>query len=88
MSESKSPTLQVDEKTKVRLPLLILLALLGTVATAAGAWSMHSSKIGTLQDSAAQHEKRILKIEEQVQDIAVIKNDVQWIRRELERRRD
>ena len=87
-------TVSVSESTKIRLPLLLLFSLLAVTATATGAWysqrsdtAEHARKIHEHEQVIQKNSARLDKLEDAQAEIAVIKNDVQWIRRELERRK-
>ena len=84
--DETQPPFSIGDQTKVRMPLLMLLGLLGVVASATIAWSTLRA---TGEDHTAQlvaHDARITKLEANQADIAVMRNDVMWIRKTLEAR--
>lgn len=82
----------ISEKSRVVMPLVAILAALSLTATAAATWS---GLRGEVRDTAADVQRtredlrlvgdRVKKLEDAQSDIAVLKNDVVWIRRYLER---
>jgi hypothetical protein len=83
-SDRTSPPITLADQTKIRLPLVMLLSLLALVATAAVVWSGDHNAVADHASQLATHDSRIRKLEEEQTDIAVMKNDVRWIRSTLE----
>ena len=81
------PTLSLNERTAVRLPLIVLLSILAATATAVIAWARLGDVDSVNARAIEVHERRINKLEEGQADLAVIRNDVQWIRRSLEQQK-
>ena len=77
-------TLSLGERTAVRLPLLMLIGLLASIAGATLAWATLRGDVGDHTKTLTTHEERIKRLEESQADLAVIRNDVQWIRRTIE----
>lgn len=82
----------VSEQTRVRLPLLMLLSIVVTTALATVAWSAIKSDIAVISRATddqelrmKDHELRLKELEKAQADIAVIKNDVRWLRIRAER---
>ncbi|HSV73445.1 MAG TPA: hypothetical protein VLH79_06775 [Chthonomonadales bacterium] len=82
------PPITVGEQTKVRLPLAMLLALLGFVAAGAVVISTDRASVADHTTQLADQAARLRKLEDAQGDIRVMKNDVEWIRKTLEQRRD
>lgn len=83
-TDRTSAPFNLGDQTKVRLPLVMLLTLLAFVASAAVVWSGDHSALADHATTLSTHDQRIRKLEENQADIAVMRNDVLWIRRTLE----
>jgi len=75
----KNTPFEIERSSKLVAPLSLILTFTAAVAIAYAAWD--SQKV-----TVANHEDRIKKLEQSQVDIAVIKNNVDWIRRSLEGR--
>ncbi len=93
MSEQSTETAApfLDKTSRVRTTLGTLLALVAITASgvAAWAWAMadiraHDTRIKTHDAQLGSVDSRVRTLEAAQTDIAVMKNDVQWIRRALE----
>lgn len=92
MSQENNTTFNIGEQTRIRLPLVMLLGLISVVAAGAvifaslrGADSSAVEQLAGHSRLLAEHNDRLRKLEEGQAAIAVIQNDVGWIRRELEK---
>lgn len=83
---SSNSTVNVSEQMKVRMPLLVLLSIIGATAAATVAWSAIKTDLAEAARSSSDHETRIKELERAQADIAVIKNDVRWLRLRAEGR--
>lgn len=79
-----NPPIHIREKTVVSVPLFILIAGIGPIFMSAVVWTSLRGDVSTNTDKVSNHEERIKKLEESQRDLAVIKNDVMWIRQSLE----
>jgi len=91
VNDTRSPL--IDSASRWRISLGALVALVITAAAGAAAWTWVRADVAATKSDVATHETAIkavdarLRVLEAAQtDIAVMRNDVQWIRRELERR--
>lgn len=80
MSSESSPAISLSERTRVRMPLLMMLAVVGAVA---GAAVTVSSDRGRLDEI----DRRLRTAEEVLRELRDVKRDVEWIRRILEQDR-
>lgn len=80
MSGESTPPVSLSERTRVRMPLLMLIAVIGSVA---GAAVSISSDRGRLDDM----DRRLRVIEDAVREFRDVRRDVEWIRRILEQER-
>jgi hypothetical protein len=67
--------------------MLMLLSLLGAVIVSTFAVAMHRSDVQANTRALIDHTTRIERLEASQADIAVIRNDVKWIRQILEDKR-
>ena len=92
-SSDTSPPISISDRTVVRLPLLVLVSLLGF----AGSIALGYGNLKTDIESSAQERahlaqrqeeqaERIKALERTIADVPLIKNDVQWIRETMENR--
>lgn len=72
-----SRPLAISENKRVTLPFIMLCGLLAITASAAIAYNRIETK-------TEDHEERLKRVETKTEDIAVMKNDLQWIRRAME----
>ena len=77
----------VTPESRVRLPLALLFALVASAASAAFAVAMHRGEVADHSRTLANHELRLERVEASQADLAVIRNDVRWIREQLQRNR-
>lgn len=78
----------LSEQTRVRLPLVLLLALLGVVASAAIVWNGDHRTVADQAMVLVAHDQRLRRLEESQTSIAVMQRDVDWIRKAIERDRN
>jgi len=86
MSSDTTPPISLGEQTKVRMPLLMLVGLLAAVASATVAITTIRAGTESHTLQLAVHDERLNKLEAAQADLALVKNDVNWIRRTLEQR--
>lgn len=91
-TETSMPFFAPDRK--VRTTFAVIISLVAVTATAALVWQGVVSTQGDHTRQLAGHDAtlsgldfRVRKLEDGAADIAVIKNNVEWIRRELEKQR-
>ena len=84
--DENSLPFNLSDTTKVRLPLVMLLGLVGFVASATLAWSSLRSIADGNSNRLTAHDIRLDRLEANQADIAVMRNDVLWIRKTLEQR--
>jgi len=87
MSNETTPSISLSERTKVRLPLVMLVAIVGAVAAAAIDRSNILTSVEAQRAKIAEQDERLRRLEVAQAEIAVMRNDVLWIRRALERER-
>jgi hypothetical protein len=81
MSAETTPPIRLSDQTKIRLPLAMLIALVGIAATAAVVWSGDHKAVQEIP----MIELRVRKLEDGAAAIAVMQRDIEWIRKRLER---
>ena len=86
MNTPDAPHVNISELTKVRLPLVMLLTLLGVVAAAAALWREDRGMLFQHSKTLSVQESRIRVLEEAQIKIGILENNVEWIRAHLERR--
>lgn len=79
-----SPPIELSEQQRVRIPLAMLIALLGTCAAGAFAWASITNAVTVMQRELAAHDERIKKLEDNQQEIAAVRTNVDWIKRTME----
>ncbi len=77
MSKETTPPISISENTRVRLPLLMLLAIVGSAAGGAVI-------ANTGREKLAEHDRRIMRMEEALADMRDVKRDVEWLRKIFE----
>ncbi len=87
MSNETTPSISLSERTKVRLPLVMLVAIVGAVAAAAIDRSNILTSVEAQRAKLVEQDERLRRLELAQAEIAVMRNDVLWIRRALERER-
>ena len=85
-SDDSSPPFKVTERTPVTMPVVLLIVLAGAVISSTLAWADLRATDKTHSESISSQEVRIRRLEEGQADIAVIRNNVDWIRRSIESR--
>lgn len=85
MSSNIQPTIAISERTAVRLPLALLLAGVAAVASATFAYAIQRTAVDENTRAIINHAARIERLEQSQADLAVIRNDVRWIREQLAR---
>jgi hypothetical protein len=83
MSNETTPPIRLSDQTKIRLPLAMLIGLIGIAATAAVIWSGDHRIVQELPAQVGAIETRVRKLEDSQTEIAVMKNDVRWIRQAI-----
>jgi hypothetical protein len=78
------PSWKITETTNVRIPLALLLTLLSVVGYAAVKWSGDHNAVADHTIQISEHEGRIKGLEASKAEIAVMQNDVRWIRATIE----
>jgi hypothetical protein len=78
---------ELNERTKAVMPLATLLCFLTATATAAITYESMRSADQSNTAAIQELQARMIKLEKTQEDIAVLKNDVQWLRRYLESQR-
>lgn len=78
-----TPTIALSERTAVRLPLALLLAGVAAVASATFVYATQRGEVDDHTKTLANHSTRIERLEQSQADLAVIRNDVRWIREQL-----
>lgn len=81
-----TPPISINERTNVRLPLALIFAGVAAVAGATLAYAMQRNTVEAHTIALSSHENRIERLEQSQADLAVIRNDVRWIREQLARR--
>lgn len=79
-----TPPISLSEQTKVRMPFLMLIGLLGVAATASIAWTNLRGAAVVNAEEISNHEARLTKLEASATEISVMRNDIMWIRRTME----
>lgn len=79
-----SKSLELNEQQKVRIPLPMLVTILAACAAGAFAWASLTNAVTAMQHEIAGHEARIRQLEENQQDLVVIRTNVDWIKKTLE----
>lgn len=89
---NSNTTFNIGDQTRIRLPLMMLIGLVCVVASGAAIFaSLRAADSSAIEQLVvhsrvlAEHNDRLRKLEEGQAAIAVIQNDVGWIRRELEK---
>lgn len=86
MSNPNQTPYTIAPESRVRLPIALLFALVASAASAAFAVAMHRSEVADHTRTLANHEQRLERVEASQADLAVIRNDVRWIREQLAQR--
>jgi hypothetical protein len=87
VKEESAPPINLSEHTRVRLPMLMLVAILASVGSAAAVMATHWAALAEHTVKLTEHHIRLQKLEESQMGILVMKNDVEWIRRHIEKER-
>lgn len=87
MNSESTPTIKISERTIVSTPLVLLLGGLGPIIGFVVLWTTLRGDVSSHSSRLDEHEKRIQRIEERLTDIAVIKNDVAWMRSIMEQQK-
>ena len=78
-------TISINERTNIRLPIAIIIAGVATVASGTFAYAFQRMSVDAHDQAIRAHAVRIERLEESSADLAVIRNDVRWIREQLAR---
>lgn len=95
MSERKDDAVNIDERRPVTMPIAMLFSLLGATVAATVGYAAISSKIDTAVDANAEMRIHVQRLEERTRvlettlsaSVAAMRQDVEWIRADLQQRR-
>lgn len=77
MQQDTTPPINLSENTRVRMPLLMMLTVVGSVA--AGAMVINSGR-----EKLADLDRRMMRVEESIGIVRDVQKDVEWLRKLFE----